>query len=121
MNSWFWIIVMLFSTPMTPADQNKEKVVYCPQMNLNNVHAMYAFHFSLSKITCRYIVIDSPIVSALAKMTPERMNTISEALLRMVTSFLTKNCPQKPAKTETDIMYRAEKKSKEHHQNVLNL
>ena len=50
-----------------------------------------------------------PIVRALAKMTPDRMNTISEALLRIDISFLTKYCPQKPAKTDTPIKYKAEK------------
>jgi len=44
---------------------------------------------------------------ALAKMTPERTNTISEARLRMAIIFLTKNCPQNPAKTDTDVRYRA--------------
>lgn len=46
---------------------------------------------------------------ALTKMTPERMNIISDALLRKVTSFLTKNCPQKPAKIDTDVRYIAAK------------
>jgi hypothetical protein len=40
-------------------------------------------------------------------MTPERMNTMSEALPRILTSFLTKNCPQKPAKTDTPMRYTA--------------
>lgn len=42
-------------------------------------------------------------------MTPERMNTMSEALLRIVISFRIKYCPQKPAKIETPIRYRAAK------------
>lgn len=42
-------------------------------------------------------------------MTAERMNTMSEALFRKATSFLTKNCPQKPAKIDTDIKYNAAK------------
>ena len=50
-----------------------------------------------------------PIVRALAKMTPERMNTIIEALFRIDITFLTKYCPQKPAKTDTPIKYKAEK------------
>lgn len=49
------------------------------------------------------------MVMALAKMTPERMNTMSEARLRIAIIFLTKNCPQKPAKTDTDVKYRAAK------------
>jgi len=40
-------------------------------------------------------------------MTAERMNTIIEGLLRNATSFLTKYCPQKPAKSDTDIRYKA--------------
>lgn len=51
-----------------------------------------------------------PIVKALAKMTPERMKIMREALLRNATSFLTKYCPQKPAISETDIRYKAAKK-----------
>ena len=49
------------------------------------------------------------MVRALAKMTPERMNTMIEALLRIVINFLTKNCPQKPAKTDTVKRYNAAK------------
>lgn len=47
------------------------------------------------------------MVRALARMTEERMNTIIDALPRTFTNFLTKHCPQKPAKTETDIRYSA--------------
>ena len=47
----------------------------------------------------------TPIVRALAHMTPERTKTMMEALLRMATSFLIKNCPQKPARIDTDIKY----------------
>lgn len=50
-----------------------------------------------------------PIVIALAKMTPERMNTMIDALLRIVTTFLTRHCPQKPAKTDTLVRYKAAK------------
>ena len=50
---------------------------------------------------------DLPIVTALAKMTAESMKTMSDALLRKATSFLTNNCPQKPAKIDTDIRYNA--------------
>lgn len=50
-----------------------------------------------------------PIVIALAKMTPERMNTMIDALLRIVTTFLTRHCPQKPANTETLVRYKAAK------------
>lgn len=50
-----------------------------------------------------------PIVRALAKMTPERMNTMSDALLRIVISFLTRHCPQNPAKTDTNERYKAAK------------
>lgn len=50
------------------------------------------------------------MVMALAKMTPDRINTMSEALLRMVIIFLTKNCPQNPARTDTDVRYRAAKR-----------
>ena len=52
---------------------------------------------------------------AFAKMTPERMNTIIEALFRIDITFLTKYCPQKPAKTDTPIKYKAEKKEKFDH------
>lgn len=44
---------------------------------------------------------------ALAKMTPERMNTIKDAFPRIVMSFLTKYCPQNPAKTDTPVRYKA--------------
>lgn len=47
---------------------------------------------------------------ALAKMTPERMNTIRDALLRIAISFLRRHCPQKPAQRETDVRYIAAKK-----------
>lgn len=50
-----------------------------------------------------------PIVRALAKITPERMNTIIDALLRIVISFLIKNCPQNPAKIDTNVRYKAAK------------
>lgn len=50
---------------------------------------------------------------ALAKMTPERMNTMSDALPRNATSFLTKNCPQKPAKIATVMRYNAANKYNE--------
>lgn len=53
------------------------------------------------------------MVRALAKITAERMNTMSDALPRNVTSFLTKNCPQKPAKTDTATRYNAAYKYKE--------
>jgi len=49
------------------------------------------------------------MVRALAKMTPERMNTMIEALLRITINFLTKYCPQKPAKTDTAVRYNAAK------------
>lgn len=52
------------------------------------------------------------MVRALAKMTPERMKTMSEALLSIVISFLIKNCPQKPARTDTAMRYKAAKKRK---------
>lgn len=44
---------------------------------------------------------------ALTKMTPERMKTMMDALLRIVISFLTKYCPQNPAKTDTPVRYKA--------------
>lgn len=50
------------------------------------------------------------MVRALAKITPERMNTIIEVLPRNVTILLTKNCPQKPAKIDTAVRYKAAKK-----------
>ena len=50
-----------------------------------------------------------PIVRALAKMTPDRMNTMSEALFRIVIIFLTRNCPQNPAMTDTNVRYKAAK------------
>lgn len=50
---------------------------------------------------------DLPITIALVKMTPERMNTMIEALLTIATSFLTRYCPQKPADIDTNIKYRA--------------
>lgn len=50
-----------------------------------------------------------PMVSALVNMTPERMNTMSEGLPRILTSFLTKDCPKKPAKTDTAMRYKAAK------------
>lgn len=53
------------------------------------------------------------MVMALAKITPERINTMSEALLRMVINFLTKNCPQNPARTDTDVRYKAAKTDSE--------
>lgn len=48
-----------------------------------------------------------PIVRALANITPERTNTISEALFKIAISFLIKYCPQKPASTDTAIRYKA--------------
>lgn len=48
-----------------------------------------------------------PITRALVKMTPERMKTIIEALLNIATTFLTKNCPQNPANTDTSVIYKA--------------
>ena len=45
------------------------------------------------------------MVIALANMTPERISTMMEALPRMLTNFLTKNCPKNPASTETDVRY----------------
>lgn len=47
----------------------------------------------------------TPIVIALAKMTPERMNTMIDALFRIETTLRTRNCPQKPAKIETLVRY----------------
>lgn len=55
-----------------------------------------------------------PIVRALAKMTPERMNTMSEALPRILMTFLTKYCPQNPAKTDTPVRYKAAKRVHTH-------
>lgn len=52
---------------------------------------------------------------ALAKMTPERTNTMIDALLRNVTIFLTRNCPQKPAKIETLVRYKAAKDAQVKH------
>lgn len=49
------------------------------------------------------------MVRALAKMTPERMNTMIEALPRILSNFLTNNCPTKPAKTDTVKRYIAAK------------
>lgn len=43
------------------------------------------------------------MVRALAKMTEERMKTMIDALFKIFTSFLTKNCPQKPANTDTEM------------------
>ena len=43
------------------------------------------------------------MVRALAKMTEERMKTISEALLSTCTIFLTKHWPQNPANMEMKI------------------
>ena len=51
------------------------------------------------------------MVIALAHMTPDRIKTMMEALLRMVTNFLTKYCPQKPANTDTNVRYIAAKRS----------
>lgn len=51
-----------------------------------------------------------PIVIALAKITPERTNTIIDPLLRNVIIFLIINCPQNPAKIDTDVRYKAETK-----------
>lgn len=56
-----------------------------------------------------------PIVIALAKMTPDRMNTMIDALLRNVTIFLTRNCPQNPAKIDTLVRYRAAKDAQVKH------
>jgi hypothetical protein len=46
-------------------------------------------------------------------MTPERMNTIRDALLRIVIIFLIRNCPQKPAQTDTNVRYTAARSFKE--------
>lgn len=46
-------------------------------------------------------------------MTPERMNTMIDALPRHVINLLTKNCPQNPAKTDTEVRYNAAKKYNE--------
>lgn len=51
----------------------------------------------------------TPMVMALAKITPERMNIIMDALLRIAINFRTTNCPQKPAKMDTDVRYTAAK------------
>lgn len=48
-----------------------------------------------------------PIVIALAKMTADRMNIMGEALFKIVMSFLIKHCPQKPARIDTPIRYKA--------------
>lgn len=53
------------------------------------------------------MVTEVPIVRALANMTAERIKTMSDALFRIAMTFLTKNCPQKPAKMDTDMRYRA--------------
>lgn len=53
------------------------------------------------------MILVLPIVIALAQMTPERMNTISEALFKIATILLTKYCPQKPANIDTDMRYSA--------------
>lgn len=53
------------------------------------------------------MVTEIPIVRALANMTAEMMNTMIDALLRTAMTFLTKNCPQKPAKMDTDMRYKA--------------
>lgn len=55
----------------------------------------------------------TPIVRALAQMTPDRTKTMMEALLRIATSFLMKNCPQKPARIDTDIKYIAENETRD--------
>lgn len=52
-------------------------------------------------------MVNLPIVKALAKMTAERMKTISEALFSTAMSFLMKSCPQNPAKIETNMRYNA--------------
>lgn len=57
-----------------------------------------------------------PIVMALAKITAERTNTMIDALLRNVTIFLTRNCPQKPAKIETLVRYNAAKDTEVKHE-----
>jgi hypothetical protein len=41
------------------------------------------------------------MVRALAKITAERMNIMSDALPINITNLLTKYCPQKPAKIDT--------------------
>lgn len=53
------------------------------------------------------MILDLPIVKALANMTAERIKTMSEALFRTAMSFLMKNCPQKPAKMDTKMRYSA--------------
>lgn len=58
-------------------------------------------------------LVSLPMVRALAKMTPERMNTMIDALPRHAINLLTKNCPQKPAKTDTEVRYNAAKKYNE--------
>lgn len=40
-------------------------------------------------------------------MTADRIKTMSEALFRIAMSFLTQNCPQKPARTDTNMRYSA--------------
>lgn len=53
------------------------------------------------------------MVRALAKITLERMNTMIDCLPRNATNLLTKNCPQKPAKTDTVVRYNAAEKYNE--------
>lgn len=62
---------------------------------------------SILRMEKRKGAVGLPMVMALAKMTPERMNTMREALPNNVISFLTKYCPQKPANIETDMRYSA--------------
>jgi len=87
--------------PTTP--ERKKKCV-----TIRYFHAKYINHINKKKIViinlCWFAL---PIVRALAKMTPDRMNTMIDALPRNATNLLTKNCPQKPAKIETDVRYNA--------------
>jgi hypothetical protein len=53
------------------------------------------------------------MVRALAKITAERMNIMSDALPINITNLLTKYCPQKPAKIDTIMRYNAANKYNE--------
>lgn len=92
---------MLFSIPITPViiatlTKDKEK---------NSVFTLLFKILWLYGIVQWYI--DIPIVRALAKMTPESMNTMIDARFKIAISFLMKHCPQKPARIDTLMRYRA--------------
>lgn len=69
------------------------------------IHFYMFINFVFVFIKIKRWIFWLPIVRALAKMTPARMNTMIEALPKIVVNLLMKNWPQKPAKIDTDMRY----------------